>query len=450
MMDSGSSKGCISGMTGAHSTAYTLLAVGDLHLGRRPSGLPAALRPRAAMLGPEAAWDRLVRHAVDQSVNAVVLAGDVVESEDDLFEGYRALSRGIETLIEAGIAVVGVAGNHDVQALPRLADQLEGFRLLGRGGRWERLALGTAAEPVTLHGWSFAQTVVDFCPLGETRFERGPGANLGLLHCDLDARTSRYAPVSRSRLESAGLDGWLLGHVHRPDALAAPAPLGYLGSVTGLHPGELGARGPWALRIERGGISSVEQIHLAPLHWQTVELDLTGVHSTGAAEEHLLQAIRALDADLGRRPLPPEACGLRVRLVGRTGLAGSVRELLLRDPDRDFSAGARIAMFIERVEVASAPLRALESLADDPSPVGLLAARLLLLQRPASDPERSALIRHAAGRIDPLLRQPRWQGLDRSPPDDEELAAILTDSGNRMLEALLAQHAHRQDTESAE
>jgi predicted phosphodiesterase len=450
MIEFESNEGCISGMTGTRSNGYTLLAVGDLHLGRRPSGLPPALRARADALGPEAAWDRIVRQAVARSVDAVVLAGDVIESEDDLFEGYRALSRGIETLIEAGIVVVGVAGNHDVQVLPRLADQLEGFHLLGRGGRWERLALGTDDEPVTLHGWSFAQAVVDFCPLGEVRFERGPGANLGLLHCDLDARSSRYAPVARSRLESAGLDAWLLGHIHRPDALTAPAPLGYLGSVTGLHPGELGERGPWALRIEHGRICSIEQIHLAPLHWQTLELDLTGIRTAGTAEERLLEAIRGLDERLGRRPQPPEACGLRIRLVGRTGLAGNVRDLLLRDPDRDFSAGARIAMFIERVEVASSPLRTLDSLAEDPSPVGLLTARLLLLQRPATDPERIALLRRAADRIDPLLRQPRWQGLDPPPPDDEELAAILADSGTRMLEALLAQHANRQEAEAPE
>jgi len=447
MMKSGSIHGAFPGMTGQRSNSYTLLAVGDLHLGRRPSGLPPQLRPRADAMGPEAAWDRLIQQALDRAVDAVVLAGDVVESEDDLFEGYRALERGVATLTEAGIAVVGVAGNHDVQVLPRLADRIDDFHLLGRDGRWERVALGSEREPVSLHGWSFRQTVVDNSPLEGVRLERGPGLNLGLLHCDLDAADSRYAPVARSQLEAAGLDGWLLGHIHRPDPLSGPAPLGYLGSVTGLHPGELGERGPWALVIEHGEIRSLEQWLLAPLHWQLVELDLTGLTDVSAGEDRLLDSIRTLDTRLSQRPLAPEACGLRVRLVGHSDLAGRVRDLLLREPERDFSTGTRIAMFIERVELATVPLRPLKTLAEERSPVGLLAARLLLLERPPADPQRAALIKRAARRLESLLNQSRWQGLDAAPPSDAEIAAMLTDSAGRMLEVLLAQAASRGHTQ---
>ncbi|PKL96585.1 MAG: DNA repair exonuclease [Gammaproteobacteria bacterium HGW-Gammaproteobacteria-8] len=437
-------------MTGPRSNGFTLLAVGDLHLGRRPSGLPPQLQGRADALGPEAAWDRLVREARSRAVDAVVLAGDVVESEDDLFEGYRALERGVESLSEAGIAVVGVAGNHDVRVLPRLADRIEGFRLLGRSGRWEQLALGSEQEQLTLHGWSFTQPVVETSPLEGVRLERGPGLNLGLLHCDLDASRSPYAPVRRSSLETAGLDGWLLGHIHRPDALDASAPLGYLGSVTGLHPGEVGDRGPWALSIEHGRIRRIEQWLLAPLHWHSLALDLTGLADAAEAEDLLLDSIRDLDAGLGQRALPPEACGLRIRLVGRSALGGTLRERLLREPERDFSTGARIAMFIERVELATTPLRPLQTLARDRSPVGLLAARLLLLERADEDPERRALIEHARRRLEAVSRQSRWQGLNAAPPDNEQIVAMLRESAGRMLETLLAQTSSAQNSTPAD
>ena len=67
----------------------------------------------------------------------MLLAGDVVEQEDDFYEAYGDLRRGVDRLAAAGVPVLGVSGNHDVQVLPRLADAVPGFRLLGRGGAWE-------------------------------------------------------------------------------------------------------------------------------------------------------------------------------------------------------------------------------------------------------------------------------------------------------------------------
>jgi DNA repair protein SbcD/Mre11 len=122
-----------------------LLCVGDMHLGRSPGGLGGErlglLDLDARQLGPRAAWERTVEHALEEAVDALLLAGDVVDAEDDFFEAYDALKRGVETLVDAGIAVLGVAGNHDVKVLPELAKHVADFRLLGRGGRWERAVI---------------------------------------------------------------------------------------------------------------------------------------------------------------------------------------------------------------------------------------------------------------------------------------------------------------------
>ena len=87
-----------------------LLAVGDIHLGRTPSRLPPELADRARELGPAEAWRRAVNAAIAAEVGAVLLAGDVVERDDDFFEAYRELSQGVKRLTDAGIAVIGVAG----------------------------------------------------------------------------------------------------------------------------------------------------------------------------------------------------------------------------------------------------------------------------------------------------------------------------------------------------
>src|SRR5690606_5045218 len=128
-----------------------------------------------------------------------------------------------------------------------------------------------------IHGWSFPQRAVTSSPLASHRLERESGVNLGLLHCDRDQHESRYAPVATSALQDVGLDGWLLGHVHRPDALRNDDLLGYLGSATGLHPGEYGARGPWLISITNARLESVVQWEIAPLHWERVFIDVTGI-----------------------------------------------------------------------------------------------------------------------------------------------------------------------------
>jgi len=428
-------------MSLSETSGMELLAVGDLHLGRRPSGLPPALAARGDELGPAAAWRRLVRRAIDHGIDAVLLAGDLVERDDDFFEAYRALAGGVRELHEAGIEVLGVAGNHDVRVLPRLADQIPEFRLLGRDGQWQRETLKYGGETVSVHGWSFPRQRVTASPLDGAGLERGPGLNLGLLHCDLDARDSRYAPVARAELEATGLDGWLLGHVHQPAALTAPSPLGYLGSVTGLHPGELGPRGPWRIRIEGGRMTALEQWRLAPLHWQTMDLNLEGLTAPDQAEDRLLEQLRDLDATLSRHDVAPDACGLRLRLTGSTDHAQTVRDQLLADPERNFAPGDGAFMFIERVRVATRPARSLEALAEGDHPAALLARRLLLLGRPHDDPGRRQLIERARERMEPIAAEARWQGLAPIDLDDGSVAAWLEDSATRLLETLLAQRA---------
>ncbi|HHQ47472.1 MAG TPA: hypothetical protein ENK19_01135, partial [Acidobacteria bacterium] len=125
---------------GEEAVSRPILLVGDVHLGRRPTGLEdvlevLGLEPRR--LSAAAGWEATVGWAVDHGVRAVILAGDVVEGLRDRFEAYAHLQRGASRLTETGIPLLAVAGNHDVEALPRLADRVPEVTLLGRGGRWE-------------------------------------------------------------------------------------------------------------------------------------------------------------------------------------------------------------------------------------------------------------------------------------------------------------------------
>ena len=418
-----------------------VLAVGDLHLGRRPSRLPPILDERARALGPTGAWRRVVATAIEHGVDVLVLAGDVVEREHDFFEAYRELHRGVSRLKDADIRVLGVAGNHDVAVLPRLADELLDFTLLGRDGHWQSVLLKTGSVDLTLHGWSFPARRVHQSPLAEHRFEPAPGVNLGVLHCDRDQAASAYAPVASQELAQSGLDGWLLGHIHRPDALAAPNPSGYLGCVTGMDPGEHGVRGPWLLTLAPGRIESVEQWPLAPLHWHRLELDIEGLTAPEAARERLLQRLDELDRTLSQAAWVPEAVGLRITLTGRSALGEAVRRLFSDNDREHLLSGAREThYFIERLDTATRPEIALEELARREDPPGLLARRMLLLARPEGDPERQDLIHAARARLQLQRSEARFSTLQLAPTEsDAAVAATLERAGMHLLDALIAQ-----------
>ena len=399
-----------------------ILAVGDIHLGRLPSRIPEDFPCKAQDLSPEAAWRRTVDLAIEEQVAAVLLAGDVIESEKDFFEGYRALKQGVDRLAEAGVEVIAVAGNHDVEVLPRLARALAdqpAFTLLGEGGKWHSHRIEASGEQVTIWGWSFPRRRVSNSPLAGATLERGADLTLGLLHCDLDQHRSDYAPVMQRELDAAGLDGWLLGHVHKPHELKPDSLCGYLGCLSGMDPGEHGARGPWMLTVAGGFLGQVEQIPIAPLRWERLSVDVGELDDVGEIDEFLLEKMKQHDASLFASGNGPDAVGLRVRFTGQTRF---VRELpqkageLAENASQSEISGRHY--FIEHCEALVRPRTDLAELATRNDPLGLLAGKLLLLDQPQADPERQALLKDATASFRSTLNESRWRDIESN---DEEL-----------------------------
>ena len=138
-----------------------ILAIGDVHLGTRCSGVADVVSSWGIDLNeltPAAALKLTADFAIEQEVDAVLFAGDVVESTNARFEAIPPLEGCVRRLVGAGIDVIAVAGNHDVEALPRMASLVDGFTLLGAGGRWESRTITKNKVPVVeIVGWSFGE-----------------------------------------------------------------------------------------------------------------------------------------------------------------------------------------------------------------------------------------------------------------------------------------------------
>ena len=389
-----------------------LLAIGDMHLGRLPVSLPEGVAGSARSLGPETAWARCVEAAISRQVEAVLLAGDVVDRERDFFAGYATLKAGIEKLLEHDIRVLAVVGNHDTEVLPRLAEALPGLKLLGRGGAWESVTLTAGA----VIGWSFPSRRVTHSPLETFPDAPPPRPCLGLLHCDRDQTKSPYAPVQTSELSAAPIDAWLLGHVHQPDLSGGPRPIGYLGSVSALRASETGHRGPWLLEIFDGGVHA-SQIALAPLAYDALDLDVSELKNVADLDSIILNAGKRQVARRIETGALPDALGLRLRLTGRhpslSALADTAANIMAQQPVFEES-GCRV--FVDKLESAVTASLDLEALARQPDPAGVLARDLLLLTGPDGDARRR-LIAEARQRMQAA------GGIAELQPVDDDISA---------------------------
>jgi len=420
-----------------------LLCAADIHLGRRPSRLPDVLADHADDLDPAAGWRRLVQIALDRGVDALLLAGDVVDQDDDFFEAFADLRQGVERLTEAGIPVLGIAGNHDVQVLPRLAEAVPGFTLLGRGGRWQDHRLrGSDGARVRVLGWSFPARVAPDDPLAVGLPARDHETTIGLLHADRDQTGSRYAPVRSADLQAAPVDAWLLGHVHRPDIAPGPRPIGYLGSLVGTDPGEPGPHGAWMLEVDPDGTLELSALPLAPLRWETVEVPLDGLADPADVTVRITAAIDRLHAALAEAPFRAVAVGCRLLLTGRTALrAGVTQALAAADPRSGLYPQDGTTYFVHATSLKALPERDLEALARSGDPVGLLARKLLLLQGRGEPAARQALLRAAGRRLAEVPQRRHLSATGAAPPDEERIAALLEAAALDALDALLAQKA---------
>lgn len=414
-----------------------------MHLGRTPHRLRDGGVPLEG-LGPGEAWRRVVDGAIADGAQAVVLAGDVVDQDKDRFEAWGHLYRGCARLLRAGVRVIAVAGNHDHLALPRLTERLDGVHLLGAGGRWERVSL----DGVDLVGWSFPARHHPHDPLSSpgrgAAMVEGPDRplTLGVLHADLDASSSVYAPVRRADLEAQPVDAWLLGHIHQPADLTARRPIGYLGSVVGLDRSEVGPRGPWRVEVAGGAVRAAQQV-VGPVGWDEVDVDLSAVRPGEDVVDQVHVAVhRALQAHADASPWLAggalRAVGVTVRWTGRVevpdGAARFEREVPASARWFDV-AGARwgVIAFDDR----SRPARDLAALAEARTPVGRLARLLQEVDAGGAEAVPSA-IQEAIERFDPV---PWAHDPARDPlPPPEVLVAKL---GRAVLEELLAQVEER-------
>lgn len=417
-----------------------VLVTADVHIGRRPSQLPE--RFDAADFSPRVVWEGIVQTAVDREVDAVVVAGDLVDREKKYAEAFGAVESAASTLAEADIPFYCVAGNHDHDAIPDLADAIEGVKLLGRDGVWERETLVAEDGEARLHfdGWSFPSRYYPDSPLAEYDLDDGSAPRVGVVHADLSGDEDRYAPVDVDELVSSGHAAWLLGHLHSPGPREESPLILYPGSLQPLDPSETGGHGAWLLSVDESGAVEKRALSSSTLQYADIDVSIESDHRFHDVVDATHNELRAAVTDSG---CEAELLAARLTLEGRTA---AHTELLDRRSEFEQIQLTEdgTAVRVIGVTVDTTPSVDLVERAGNDDPVGYLAGLLRALDGEESvEPYRDVIeAAHASAREtheSNAYRELRSHDETYSRPSKEETKAVLRRQVRLLLDKFLDQ-----------
>jgi DNA repair exonuclease SbcCD nuclease subunit len=295
-----------------------ILHMADAHFGKRFAssrfGAESAQKRRRALSD---ALRLTVQYCNENAVDAILCAGDLIESGEIRPSDLRALEEILSGLTHA--QVYCVSGNHDPLDASSPYNRLKCDRLTILPPGYSRTMLdGTTA----LHAYSFPEAVQRTNPLEALALDLSAPKNLLMLHCDAISPESDYLPARMAFLKQ--FDYCALGHVHQP-LLLSPG-VRYSGSLIGLDRNETGPRG--FVAVDLNGKVSDRFVPLGIPTYESLTVELPAGLGDGAVERRVLEALDALPADnlysvtltgahtAGARP-DAEAISERLRSNGR-------------------------------------------------------------------------------------------------------------------------------------
>ena len=297
------------------------------------------------------ALENLVSLAVEESVDFVLLAGDLYDGNWKDHNTGLFFSRQMSELRKADIKVFIVSGNHDAQSVIteelKLPDNV--FQFSTKTPETKQLdEIGIA-----IHGQGFHTKAVT-SDLSAHYPQAVPDVfNIGLLHTSVTGRDGHdnYAPCTVDGLVQRGYDYWALGHVHVQEQIAADIPIWFPGNIQGRHIRETGPKGCLLVNVNEVGTAGVEFRELDVFRWMKLDVDASkAVNSDDCLESFRALLPIVLEKGNGR------SIAIRVNVFGES----KVHEKLLSRPDSLLSDFRSVAndygdgyIWIEKVEIST-------------------------------------------------------------------------------------------------
>lgn len=309
------------------------------------------------------AFENLVNLAIEESVDFVVIAGDLYDGDWKDYSTGLFFRAQMVRLQSKGTPVYLIAGNHDAASV--ITKKLSLPENVHVFSTRTTESLEVAGHPVTIHGRGFPNRAVPENLAIEYPMAVPGRFNLGLLHTSLTGRPGHdtYAPCSVAELREKGYGYWALGHIHQPEVINEDPWIVFAGNCQGRHIKETGPRGCRLVTVSDSlQVEGVEWRSLDVVRWEELNVDLSGVETETEATRLVGDAMgKAVTAAEGR------LVAVRIVLSGTTQLHGSLH----RNDEHwnaQFQASAQDlgaeAIWIERIKVSTSPVYDIAQLAE--------------------------------------------------------------------------------------
>lgn len=333
---------------------------------------------------PRRALENLVDVAIRESVDFVVIAGDLYDGDWRDFNTGLFFVRQMAKLREARIRVYLIAGNHDASSLMTRKLSLPvnpgGDALMLSHEQAETRRLDDLG--VAIHGRSFANKEEFTNMVPEYPAPVSQWFNIGMLHTSLNGSDEHdtYAPCTTSDLCAKGYQYWALGHIHKRSVLPdeglpfASPPALYSGNIQGRHIRETGPRGCFVVSVDERHRVDVRFQPLDVFRWDICHVSCTDAKSIDEVVEQFRNSLNPLMERHGDLPI-----GIRVILDGATEAhqqLASHREQITAEIR---SAGTIISdgrVWIEKLRVTTSYPRERQRISDNDGPLGELVRYL--------------------------------------------------------------------------
>ncbi len=254
----------------------------------------------------------LVRTAIAEKVDFVLIAGDLYDGDWQDFNTGLFLARQMTELRNAEVKVFVISGNHDAASqITRSVRMPKNVHVFSTDAP-ETIVIEDL--DVAIHGQGFARRAVTD-NLAQGYPPARPGMfNIGLLHTSVTGRDGHepYAPCSLDDLRVKGYDYWALGHVHTRETPCEGDPwIVFPGNVQGRHIREVGAKGCTLVTVDGGAVAEVRHRELDVLRWAELTVNVAGCESGVDVLDPIGHAVAEAIDDADGRTL-----AIRLRLTG--------------------------------------------------------------------------------------------------------------------------------------
>jgi DNA repair protein SbcD/Mre11 len=308
-------------------TAFRFIHCSDLHIDSPFKGLTSQVPSLAERLRESTfqSFNKIVKIALEEKVDAVLIAGDIFDGADRSLQAQLKFRRGLLELSQVGIPSFIVHGNHDPSnSWSHTLDWPENTTIFP-ANKVESFPVTKDGETLArIYGISYPQKEVNENLALKFRKDQEQGFAIGLLHTNVGHHPGHdnYAPCSLQDLISRNFDYWALGHIHEFKVLREDNPcIVYSGNTQARHLNETGPKGCCLVTLNSNAPVNIRFIPTDVVSYRAAKVDISGTTNIN----EVLRALQSQIEDLTKESLTREGLVAKLVLTGRTPIHNELK-----------------------------------------------------------------------------------------------------------------------------